>query len=1020
MNDLITIIGLIGSLVTIEEAGRNWIPMIKVFRENCSKKKTGDDLIPLDMQNEMVLYAVDTFESSVHEKYGNYIFGDDEITTIIESFLDEKKNLNLNLSEIKDVKECITNILNKYNNDTLSRMSSGEKVILNKVEYGNNRLRQIDRNLNQIVQKERIQRNNCWYNNEEIERQGKRPVTINHIRNFLLGYRFNCNMWGLIFHKKTVWRDITDELYDKAVSGGIYVLTGPGGEGKTTVLKQLSMLLINNNIDILYYHGYQKPVIPEDVSENTIFILDNPPDNYSFKLFITDVIEQGHTLVLGARDNEWKLLRQSLSIPESVVNTVALSKLSYKEAENFSKCICTYLYHKKSKSQILDLFMNNSYGFLYAAMLLSVSEKNTLEEIAHDLIDNLFKRSHKGLLLLSHIVFCENCGIGFPFSLYKDICNKLSISLRDANNAISKEVIKNGSRYQTRHEVISRIFYKELFSDEQILVLKEIDDILINLFEFFFLEFNNINGRNFSKIEDSILKLCRKLSITSFEAQTHVLDRIIEEKPDKYEKFFKTINKYLEAKMRLIFFRKCFEREIYIPVFLQAWCEYLLVNGEKWGDNRPYSPTWIYIQACINNTLKNDARLWKSWGDFEYKFNGAGDYDTPNSARWIYREACITRNIENDGIIWNAWAKLEMKTSGDGDYETENSAKWIYREACFNRNADQDGTVWRDWAILEKRINGAGDYDTPNSAKWIVKEACDKRNVDRSGIVWLFWANLELNGRMDENSASFDFAMQILKKACIDRDVDKDGMVWEKWALLEQKKNGPGEYQLKNSARWIFHEACINRKLGRRGTIWQSWANLELNIDNCGDYTTENSALWIYAQGMITHPLSLFKDFTFFLMKRNDVDEARRVLREMVQQTNIACVYLLFIEYYYRNIGPNDKYCVMKLLEHIQQSIEESVLYVSSLYYYHVLNNDFSRAEEMEQYANTYYERSPFTKELEQYITQLHIAFGSPQSLQLHLLKHYGDVKRIKIIIHSGKEKNSEMLSRDGFYGNRR
>lgn len=211
--DLVTIIGFISSIVTLEEAGRNWIPMIKEYING----KESHSYIPfcLDSENESIRYAIDKFEASVYSQYRNYLFSEDDINTIITGFLSEIRYLHLSTEDKKLLEACIRTILNKYNDDTRSNMSLGEQLIYKKVDRNSESLSKIDRNVTALIHSKKntnLRRQDCWIDNDEIQKRCGRTVKDCHLKNFLLGNRYNCNLWGLVFQRKTVRRDVVDTL----------------------------------------------------------------------------------------------------------------------------------------------------------------------------------------------------------------------------------------------------------------------------------------------------------------------------------------------------------------------------------------------------------------------------------------------------------------------------------------------------------------------------------------------------------------------------------------------------------------------------------------------------------------------------------------------------------------------------------------------------------------------------------------------------------------------------------------
>lgn len=108
--DLITIVGLLGTLVTFEEAGRGWLPFIKVKR---AKRKI--QLTEWNSNDPIVQRALDEFKCKVKEKYEEHLFSPEEIEEIVDLYFKENKILCLGKLEKDKIKEYIRDILCKYN-----------------------------------------------------------------------------------------------------------------------------------------------------------------------------------------------------------------------------------------------------------------------------------------------------------------------------------------------------------------------------------------------------------------------------------------------------------------------------------------------------------------------------------------------------------------------------------------------------------------------------------------------------------------------------------------------------------------------------------------------------------------------------------------------------------------------------------------------------------------------------------------------------------------------------------------
>ena len=100
--DFTTIIGLIGTLVTFEEAGRGWLPIIKNQRAKNKIK-----LSNWDSKDPTVQHVLDSFKSDVRAEYKEHIFSEVEMNEIANKFLGEKSYLNLSYEDKKKITEYI-------------------------------------------------------------------------------------------------------------------------------------------------------------------------------------------------------------------------------------------------------------------------------------------------------------------------------------------------------------------------------------------------------------------------------------------------------------------------------------------------------------------------------------------------------------------------------------------------------------------------------------------------------------------------------------------------------------------------------------------------------------------------------------------------------------------------------------------------------------------------------------------------------------------------------------------------
>ena len=100
--DIATIIGLISSLLTIEEDGRGWTSGLFHF---CKKKHAKKKIVFVewDTKDESAQRLIDAFKCKMAAKYKEHIFQPDEIDTIIKELFKEKAYLFVDDNQRKDI-----------------------------------------------------------------------------------------------------------------------------------------------------------------------------------------------------------------------------------------------------------------------------------------------------------------------------------------------------------------------------------------------------------------------------------------------------------------------------------------------------------------------------------------------------------------------------------------------------------------------------------------------------------------------------------------------------------------------------------------------------------------------------------------------------------------------------------------------------------------------------------------------------------------------------------------------------
>lgn len=124
--DCATVIGLISSVVTIEEAFRSWLTVIKE-----KLKKKGPNLNDWNSDDPMVQSYLDKFKMGMREMYQDHIFSNKEIDEIVYGFFEN--NTQIQCEDKEETEEFIREIITAYNIYTKSLMSPGEKVLHNEM-----------------------------------------------------------------------------------------------------------------------------------------------------------------------------------------------------------------------------------------------------------------------------------------------------------------------------------------------------------------------------------------------------------------------------------------------------------------------------------------------------------------------------------------------------------------------------------------------------------------------------------------------------------------------------------------------------------------------------------------------------------------------------------------------------------------------------------------------------------------------------------------------------------------------
>ena len=735
-----------------------------------------------------------------------------------------------------------------------------------------------------------------WENQQKKARLAEKDWLEKKVKLYLQGEQ--CS-WPLVFASSQyspVEREVVDVL-EEAIENknGVIVLTGAGGEGKTTILMQLCVKLYNVGKNVLYHAPTHKYGIPDNAM-NAIFFIDNPANTIEFKKFLARATMEGLTVVIAARSNDWVTLKETLfGDTKRSVKEIEVNKISVSESKVFAQYLKTHIFWiKRSYDELEKLFYKDSYGFLYASMLMAIYNADSLEKISEEIIERItkFENGEITIRILAAIVFAEQAGTAIGTRIYRELCKHFSADDRELKYHLKKEVVLNGTVYHTRHESISKLFYKYLFIDGDwwsYLNEEERENIIIAVLNVYLAEVEK-SPKDYRPTDPRAIEIAGLL-VESFkiveneETQKYIIQRIIESCKQHGHTIIDRVYHHLNNDIvKCDLAMKCYEQKLPIWEVYRHWLRYLLsvTTSINTVDN--------YIKTlCLD--MEAPVGIWEVWLNLQEK-NIQSNSELISKTREIYKLGL--KVLSDNSHWWIACASFEERYGNLGDLDIEYSARWLLREGCIY--AQDDPYIWLKWAEIEIRMGNIGDYETPNSAAWIFKEACIKRAIDFSGAIWIKWADFSTFSDLDIKINDLDAwtPSKILKCACIEYNVS-DPQVWKRWACQEEESGNIGSYHITYSAAWIFKEICMSKFIDSEwawsswaffiernkdipslltdfpldvtlktkclsGTVsvfpWIAWSVIEEIKGNIGDYATEYSAAWLYRETCINHKLT--------------------------------------------------------------------------------------------------------------------------------------------------------------------
>lgn len=712
--------------------------------------------------------------------------------------------------------------------------------------------------------------------------------------------------WSLVRHGYTAERALTQEIiaFLKPSFFQAVLITGSGGEGKTTIMYQASLALRDQGYSIYKFNKEVMRGCKVDLQFNpkvpSVFLIDDASEISNFGTVFRHFkdCKVPIKLLMTARKNEWLSNGSAIKLSNEYkryMREFPLKKIGKNEADDIAELLVRNgaVAEQASISEVSERLYLDTNGFLLAGMLQTTQGKD-LETIIRSVIDKIkeFENGNNLIDALAVISLIETIGARkkSPYActttLFSRILGVDEQGTSKYKKALSGEVFFETltNTISTRHEKIATIMYDILLesSDEY-----EMDAGYI--YKRLLYAAGDISKERPVGIESDLLSLLPEYiyETKGYEAAVGYFEVALRQNPFRLKSWTDYIK--IQQKHNLI-------GDIHTPgtavqLCYEACDHYFEHSGSLWykwaeierrrnniGDrDKPYTAVWIAKEGAIRNP--DAGLLWCLWAEFEKMCNNEGDIHTPNSARWILHTYVKSGN--HDQNVYAFWLRMERESGNIGSVEQLYSARWIASQLTARFPTNLEG--WSTWCDIEQKLSNNGDMETPNTARWIAGKGATLN--PSSGPLWSLWAQYEWkNGNKGSVDREYS-ARWILKTYChagyqdqniygfwlrMERECGNIGTVeemytarwiahqctlycpryaegWSTWSQFEQEQQNFGSINQQYSAIWLLKEGI--EKNHKNGELWKEWAMLEWAKGTIGDINTPNTARWIFAQG---------------------------------------------------------------------------------------------------------------------------------------------------------------------------
>lgn len=603
--------------------------------------------------------------------------------------------------------------------------------------------------------------------------------------------------WANIFQKNDAHRNLYEDVRKfvedlKPPQQRMGIITGPAGEGKTTLLMRLAWDLAEDGFVVFWRHfGKVSAASKVDYksSRPIVFCFDQIGDEPQISKLIQDLCEFGiHFVILGTeRQNEWHaanlesqvkgLLRFKIFQIPRLVESEVVSILDRLEKASKLDALTKYKKNKRIR-HFLDRLQAD--GQLLPALITARTGEHNFNAIIHNMLERIGKQKNGDLLLYSYVLIASvhRWGRGLSSLLLAD-CTGIDESdihhriLQYYDGEILALTLGENDRLYTRHPLIAEKAFQ--YAETRHLTPKAMD-----IYKRLFQAIGHYDLQDPAAQHSLLTFVPNAYRKTGDSLRARLLFQEATRMAPHYAKGWhawgmleKDLGNFTDA--RRLFQEATKAAPLEIPSW-QAWAllERATVNI---GEARR-----LFQEA------PKDVGILQAWGVMERDLRNFDD------ARRLFKEA--TTLNPNHALSWQAWALVEKED------EHFSRARRLFRKAIEVN--PEHAPSWQAWAIMEKEL---GNYDKAGS---LFKAA--PKDVQ----TWQAW------GVMEKELGNFSQARRLFQKALA---LDSNhAPAWTAWGMLEEDQ---GNYE---EAHRLFQKAI--KADPHHVPAWQALVMLELGVGN--------------------------------------------------------------------------------------------------------------------------------------------------------------------------------------------